>query len=100
MKKVTLKPKPQTASRDEWVNAGAKVESAEISPPPASLPGDSTSQREADNTATVPMKRLTIDIPSDLHTRVKMQCAARGRKMADEIRVLLEERFSPEPSAE
>jgi hypothetical protein len=41
----------------------------------------------------VPMKRLTIDIPESLHTRVKSQCAKRGAKMADEIRALLEKHF-------
>ena len=39
------------------------------------------------------MKRLTIDIPESLHTRVKSQCAKRGAKMADEIRALLEAHF-------
>ena len=39
------------------------------------------------------MKRLTIDIPERLHTRVKSQCAKRGTKMADEIRALLETHF-------
>lgn len=39
---------------------------------------------------TEPLKRLTIDIPSSLHTRIKSQCALRGTKMAEEIRVLLE----------
>jgi hypothetical protein len=42
-----------------------------------------------------PMKRLTIDIPETLHTRVKSQCAKRGAKMADEIRALLETHFPP-----
>ena len=33
-----------------------------------------------------PMKRLTIDVPSSLHRRLKMSCVQRGSKMADEIR--------------
>jgi hypothetical protein len=40
------------------------------------------------------MKRLTIDLPESLHKRIKATCAARGVKMADEIRRLLEEHFS------
>lgn len=40
-----------------------------------------------------PMKRLTIDVPVELHARVKSQCALRGLKMADEVRALLEQRF-------
>lgn len=39
------------------------------------------------------MKRLTIDIPEDLHRRIKMQCAARGTKIADEVRELLEAHY-------
>ena len=40
-----------------------------------------------------PIKRLTIDIPLSLHQRVKSQCAMKGDKMADVVRVLLEQRF-------
>jgi len=39
------------------------------------------------------MKRLTIDVPAGLHTRIKSQCAVRGTKMADAIRALLEREF-------
>lgn len=39
------------------------------------------------------MKRLTIDVPADLHRRIKVNCASRGVKMADEIRRLLAEAF-------
>jgi len=39
------------------------------------------------------IKRLTIDLPESLHKRVKMECASRGTKMADEIRKLLEKEF-------
>jgi hypothetical protein len=38
-------------------------------------------------------KRLTLDLPASLHTRIKATCALRGVKMADEIRRLLEEHF-------
>ena len=40
-----------------------------------------------------PMKRLTIDVPVSLHTRVKTECAKSGRKMADVVRDLLERQF-------
>lgn len=36
-----------------------------------------------------PMKRLTLDIPESLHRRLKVTCASRGTKMADELRELL-----------
>ena len=38
-------------------------------------------------------KRLTIDILESLHRNIKVDCAQRGVKMADEIRDLLEKRF-------
>jgi hypothetical protein len=57
--------------------------------------------RAADTGATVtalkppiePLKRLTIDIPASFHTRIKTQCAARGVKMVDVVRELLEKEF-------
>ncbi len=39
------------------------------------------------------MKRLTIDVPEDLHRRIKTSCAANGTKMADQIREILEREF-------
>jgi hypothetical protein len=39
------------------------------------------------------MKRLTLDLPASLHTRIKATCAIRGVKMVDEIRQLLEKHF-------
>jgi hypothetical protein len=39
------------------------------------------------------MKRLTIDVPASLHSRIKVQCAQSGQKMADVIRALLAEHF-------
>ncbi len=43
-----------------------------------------------------PMKRLTIDVPASLHRRIKVQCAARDTKIADEVRALLEAHFPEE----
>lgn len=40
-----------------------------------------------------PMKRLTIDIPAELHSQLKADCAMKGRKMADEIRELLMKKY-------
>ena len=71
-KKVAFGNKPQTkvveeASKDDWVK-----------------------NREAEPTK---MKRLTIDVPEELHRRIKSACASKGVKMADEIRILLEQHF-------
>lgn len=76
-KKVALGAKPRptaaaTATADDW------VQSRHV---------------EADAGEGEPMKRLTIDVPVGLHTRIKSQCALRGVKMADEIRELLERHF-------
>jgi hypothetical protein len=39
------------------------------------------------------MKRLTVDVPLTLHTRIKSQCALQSVQMADVIRDMLEQRF-------
>ena len=39
------------------------------------------------------MKRLTIDIPEELHRKIKAQCALRGSKIADEVRELLLQKY-------
>jgi hypothetical protein len=39
------------------------------------------------------MKRLTIDIPQNLHRRVKAGCAVRGIEMASLMREFLEKEF-------
>ena len=65
---LTTKPRPMTeppASADQWV----------------------------ESRTTEATKRLTLDIPASLHTRIKSTCALRGVKMADEIRELLENHF-------
>lgn len=77
-KKVSFAAKPSnraiSADADKWV---------EHREPPTSEPGE-------------PMKRLTIDVPLSLHRRLKISCAQRGHKMADEIRTLLEQHFQAE----
>lgn len=39
-------------------------------------------------------KRLTIDIPESLHRAIKAQCAMRGSKIVDEVRVLLLQKYA------
>jgi hypothetical protein len=71
-KRVTIggKPTPRAATpeatADEWVNSRAT--------------GDE-------------MKRLTFDIPASLHRRIKVACASKGVKMADDLRELLERHY-------
>ena len=38
---------------------------------------------------TVPTKRLTIDVPIDLHGKIKAACALKNVKMVDDINRLL-----------
>ncbi|EJF79006.1 plasmid partition protein ParG [Bartonella doshiae] len=38
-------------------------------------------------------KRLTIDVPESLHRLIKMSCASRGTKIADEVRELLLQKY-------
>lgn len=73
MKKTVPFRRPQPVTADAWIEAGVEAEGA----------GPSQSS----------MKRLTIDIPSDLHRRVKRECADRGTKMADVVRELLAKEF-------
>ena len=71
-KKISIGTKPSTraaaapAAADNWVENRAEEE---------------------------PMKRLTIDIPASLHRAIKMQCASRGAKIADEVRELLLKKY-------
>lgn len=68
-KKVSIGGKPtrktDTASADQWVENRSEGEQHE------------------------PMKRLTVDIPADLHREIKAACAMRGTKIAEEVRELL-----------
>jgi hypothetical protein len=66
---ITAKPVREPASAEQWVESG-KTEGGG-------------------------MKRFTIDVPESLHRRIKIQCAAQGLKMAEEIRALLEKHFPP-----
>lgn len=65
-------------SADAWVG-GAGTEAASPAPKPVKEP--------------VPMKRLTLDVPEELHRRVKSGCAARGEKIADVVRRYLDAEF-------
>lgn len=71
MKKVTFTAKPSAGNKrptaDDWVQQKPKADEA--------------------------IKRLTIDIPQSLHTRVKSQCVLRGVNMVDVVREFLEREF-------
>lgn len=69
------KPQPEA---DAWIS-GAGSEAAVPTPKPVKQP--------------MPMKRLTLDIPEELHRRVKSGCATRGEKIADVVRRYLDTEF-------
>lgn len=71
-KKVSFGAKPQRAATpDDWVAGKGKV----------------------DSQGKIETTRFTIDIPTDLHARIKSQCALRKVKMREEIQALLEKHF-------
>lgn len=51
-------------------------------------------EEEGQGFEKAPTKRLTFDLDAKLHRRMKLDCASRDVKMADEIRRLLEERWT------
>ena len=77
-KKVSFPARPKKPQSqipaDEWVSSGS-TETLEL-------------KENAETT------RFTIDIPIELHARIKSQCALRRVKMREEIQVLLEKHFS------
>jgi hypothetical protein len=74
MKTIAFKvPKPATP--DDWVR---------------NAPAPEQPSAPAAQQAT---KRFTIDVPLELHSRIKVECARRGLKMADVLRDLLEREF-------
>ena len=50
-------------------------------------------KRPANPTRSTETRRLTTDIPADLHTRMKVECARHGLTINEQIRALLESRF-------
>jgi hypothetical protein len=54
---------------------------------------DQNPRRSRGRAKPVQMKRFTLDVPLELHTRIKTQCASEGLKMTDVLREMLELRF-------
>lgn len=61
---------------------------------PAAAPTAEEWVKSREEAAAEPMKRLTLDIPEHLHRAIKASCAARGTKMVEEIRALLEAHYA------
>ena len=58
-------------------------------------PDDWVSTGETEARDDAPTIRFTIDIPTELHTRMKAQCATRRVKMKEVVQSLLEKEFPP-----
>lgn len=86
---MTIAQPRVVAPVEEWVNnrngyddeTGRAVEPVE--PPPLPSPPPE------------PTKRLTMDLPADLHHRVKVGCALEHVRMTDIVREFLDRRFPP-----
>ena len=64
-----------------------------IAPQPRNKPAATRKALDAFVSNGQPMKRLTFDVPADLHKRIKLACAERGEEMAAAIRRILGESF-------
>ncbi len=71
-------PAPKSQAADAWVGEGVEPH---------------LKQAEALVAVPVITKRLTLDVPAELHARVKLGCVQRGKTMLDEICRLLEAEF-------
>jgi hypothetical protein len=69
-------PKPQTA--DDWVGEGVEPHLKKI---------------DAAASAPVATKRLTLDLPAELHARFKIGCTQRGVTMLETVCRFLEAEF-------
>jgi proline-rich tail region repeat protein len=49
--------------------------------------------RSAPTAPAGPTKRLTVDVPAELHKRIKIHCATAERQISDIVRELLEEKY-------
>ena len=88
---VPRRPTPEAL--DDFVRRTGPPEPA-TSPGPTAPPAPPTQSADAaPSKVQVPMKRLTFDIPADLHMRMKLSCVREGRDMAEVLRELIAVKF-------
>ena len=68
MKELNFQDVKKLQSKDEWVRSREKQ----------------------------PIRRLTIDLPAEMHHRIKRRCVERDETMSDVIRDILIKEFPPE----
>jgi hypothetical protein len=114
-KRISMAIKPSAPTADQWVSGDAIEPIPVGSPDTPKTPSNFEAQSPVTTSIveegapgaesptqtgamkgedTTPMKRLTLDIPEELHARIKSQCALRRTKMVDEIRAILETHFT------
>lgn len=89
-KTFTTAPRPRSLSAEEidaYVSGGAGHDTAAM-PRPEAAPRAQAGAAGAGG----PSKRLSLDLPEELHRRFKAACAATGRKMGAELAVFIEAR--------
>ena len=74
-KSVAFKKPARPVSAEDWIN---QVREETAVPPPA---------------AKKPTVRFTLDVDTELHTRMKIECVRQGKKMSDVLRAILEREF-------
>jgi len=74
-KSVTLKRLEKPASAEAWIN---QVREETVLRTPA---------------GKKPTVRFTLDVDTDLHTRMKIECVRQGKKMSDVLRTILAREF-------
>ena len=87
----------KTASSEMLSNLGTEMWSGAGLPQPASVFAQASPQEAPPPRLSLAaqrhMRRLTIDVPVDLHCRMKSECARQGMKMTDVLREFMETRF-------
>jgi hypothetical protein len=86
-KKITIPATPKQAQLDQWVTA------TELPDPLAKPPGTGVAPASQNPIDSPKMKRLTLDIPEDLHRSIKLKAVTQGVSMVDLLRTLLEENY-------
>ena len=62
-------------------------------PPPSAEAWVGTAEPAKPAKPDVPTKRLTVDVPEDLHRRIKVDCAGKGVQISDVVRDILFKEF-------
>ena len=76
---MSISPRAAAPSPDDWVNVRA-TSTAEAAPAKPASPG------KVEATESAELKRLTVDMPAELHRALKLHAAQQGVQMAELVR--------------